>query len=84
MGVPGIESAAELAGKGCDLPNPSSTALTNTEIHSFQRNKMNLTWRNLLLTTGTQLRVLAYLYSAGVPGLIRRPWRALEVVTCVV
>ncbi|GFY17860.1 hypothetical protein TNCV_1075951 [Trichonephila clavipes] len=31
------------------------------------------------------LRVLAYLYSsAGVPGLIRRPWRALEAVTCVV
>ncbi|GFX24221.1 uncharacterized protein TNCV_1366021 [Trichonephila clavipes] len=36
----------ELAGKGCDLPNPSSTVLTHTEIPSFQRNKMNLTWRN--------------------------------------
>ncbi|GFW71994.1 uncharacterized protein TNCV_4788821 [Trichonephila clavipes] len=34
------------AGRGCDLPNPSSTVLTHTEIHSFQRNKMNLTWRN--------------------------------------
>ncbi|GFW07589.1 DUF4817 domain-containing protein [Trichonephila clavipes] len=28
------------------LPNPSSTVLTHTEIRSFQRNKMNLTWRN--------------------------------------
>ncbi|GFV00610.1 RNase H domain-containing protein [Trichonephila clavipes] len=46
VGVPGNEAADELAGRGCDLPNPSSTALTHTEIHSFQRNKMNLTWRN--------------------------------------
>ncbi|GFV39100.1 uncharacterized protein TNCV_4339881 [Trichonephila clavipes] len=47
MGVPGKEAAAdELAGGGCDLPNPSSTVLTHSEIHSFQRNKMNLTWRN--------------------------------------
>ncbi|GFV55724.1 hypothetical protein TNCV_755241 [Trichonephila clavipes] len=27
---------------------------------------------------------LAYLYTVGVPGLIRRPWRDIEVVTCVV
>ncbi|GFW19037.1 RNase H domain-containing protein [Trichonephila clavipes] len=46
VGVPGNKAADELAGKGCDLPNPSSTVLTHTEIHSFQRNKMNLTWRN--------------------------------------
>ncbi|GFW87335.1 RNase H domain-containing protein [Trichonephila clavipes] len=46
VGVPGNEGADELAGKGCDLPNPSSTVLTHTGIHSFQRNKMNLTWRN--------------------------------------
>ncbi|GFU99752.1 hypothetical protein TNCV_49681 [Trichonephila clavipes] len=39
-------SADELAGRGCDLPDPSSTVLTHTEIPSFQRNKMNLTWRN--------------------------------------
>ncbi|GFT39904.1 hypothetical protein TNCV_2196201 [Trichonephila clavipes] len=32
----------------------------------------------------TAKRVLAYLYSAGVPGLIRRPLRTLEAVTCVV
>ncbi|GFV20879.1 RNase H domain-containing protein [Trichonephila clavipes] len=44
VGVPGNEAADELAGRGCDLPNPSSTVLTHTEIHSFQRNKMNLTW----------------------------------------
>ncbi|GFV47204.1 RNase H domain-containing protein [Trichonephila clavipes] len=44
-GVPGNEAADELAGRGCDLYNPSSTVLTHTEIHSFQRNKMNLTWR---------------------------------------
>ncbi|GFX40988.1 uncharacterized protein TNCV_2216861 [Trichonephila clavipes] len=29
-----------------DLPNPSSTVLTHSEIHSFPKNKMNLTWRN--------------------------------------
>ncbi|GFT49379.1 uncharacterized protein TNCV_4583471 [Trichonephila clavipes] len=40
------EAADELAGRGCDRPNPSSTVLTHSEIHSFQRNKMNLTWRN--------------------------------------
>ncbi|GFV78262.1 RNase H domain-containing protein [Trichonephila clavipes] len=46
VGVPGNEGADELAGTGCDLSNPSSTVLTHTGIHSFQRNKMNLTWRN--------------------------------------
>ncbi|GFT35719.1 RNase H domain-containing protein [Trichonephila clavipes] len=46
VGLPGNEAADELAGRGCDLPNPSSTVLTHTEINSFQRNKMNLTWRN--------------------------------------
>ncbi|GFX69094.1 uncharacterized protein TNCV_4945931 [Trichonephila clavipes] len=42
----GCEAADELAGRGCDLPIPSSTVLTHTEIHSFQRNKINLTWRD--------------------------------------
>ncbi|GFS59942.1 uncharacterized protein TNCV_3957381 [Trichonephila clavipes] len=46
VGVPGNEAANELAGRGSDLPNPNSTVLTHTEIHSFQRNQMNLTWRN--------------------------------------
>ncbi|GFT34565.1 uncharacterized protein TNCV_4125231 [Trichonephila clavipes] len=46
VGVPGNKATDELAGRGCDLPNPSTTVLTHTEIHSFQRNKMNLTWRN--------------------------------------
>ncbi|GFU30252.1 uncharacterized protein TNCV_4116171 [Trichonephila clavipes] len=46
VGVPGNEAADELARRGCDLLNPSSTVLTHTEIYSFQRNKMNLTWRN--------------------------------------
>ncbi|GFU49362.1 RNase H domain-containing protein [Trichonephila clavipes] len=44
VGVPGNEAADELAGRGCDLPNPSSTVLTHSEIHSFQKNIMNLTW----------------------------------------
>ncbi|GFU69388.1 RNase H domain-containing protein [Trichonephila clavipes] len=46
VGVPGNEATDELAGRGCDLPNHSSTVLAHTEIHSLQRNKMNLTWRN--------------------------------------
>ncbi|GFW74000.1 RNase H domain-containing protein [Trichonephila clavipes] len=46
VSVSGNEAAVKLAGRGCDLPNPSSTVLTHTEIHFFQRNKMNLTWRN--------------------------------------
>ncbi|GFV67016.1 uncharacterized protein TNCV_357021 [Trichonephila clavipes] len=46
VGVSGNEAADELAGRGCDLPNPSSTVLTHSEIHSFQRNKINLTWPN--------------------------------------
>ncbi|GFW17632.1 RNase H domain-containing protein [Trichonephila clavipes] len=47
VGVPGNEAADELAGRGCDLPNFSSTVLTHSEIHFFQRNKMILTWQNL-------------------------------------
>ncbi|GFW14114.1 RNase H domain-containing protein [Trichonephila clavipes] len=46
VGVPGNEAADDLADRGCDLSNPSSTVLTQSEIHSFQRNKTNLTWRN--------------------------------------
>ncbi|GFW52788.1 RNase H domain-containing protein [Trichonephila clavipes] len=46
VGVPGNEAADVLAGRGCDLPNPSSTVLTHSEIHSFQKSKMNLTWLN--------------------------------------
>ncbi|GFV26383.1 uncharacterized protein TNCV_5086961 [Trichonephila clavipes] len=46
VGVLGNEAADELAGKGCDLLNPSSTVLTHSENISFQRNKMNLTWQN--------------------------------------
>ncbi|GFT55251.1 RNase H domain-containing protein [Trichonephila clavipes] len=46
VGVPGNEAADELAGRGCDLSNPSSTVLIHSENHSFQINKMNLTWRN--------------------------------------
>ncbi|GFT21799.1 RNase H domain-containing protein, partial [Trichonephila clavipes] len=45
VGVPENEAANELASRGCDLPNPCSAALTHSEMHSFQRNKMNLTWR---------------------------------------
>ncbi|GFW79509.1 uncharacterized protein TNCV_128141 [Trichonephila clavipes] len=46
VGVPGNEAVDVLAGTCCDLSNSSSTVLTHKEIHSFQRNKMNLTWRN--------------------------------------
>ncbi|GFV85830.1 uncharacterized protein TNCV_2004501 [Trichonephila clavipes] len=46
VGVLGNEAADDLAGRECDLPNPSSTVLTHSEIHSFQRNQMNLNWRN--------------------------------------
>ncbi|GFX24561.1 uncharacterized protein TNCV_3343411 [Trichonephila clavipes] len=46
VGVPRNEAADELAGRVSDLPNPSSTVLTLSEISSFQRNKINLSWRN--------------------------------------
>ncbi|GFW41547.1 RNase H domain-containing protein [Trichonephila clavipes] len=46
VSVPGNKAADELACRGCDLFNPSSTVLTHSKIHSFQRNKMNLTWQN--------------------------------------
>ncbi|GFY15636.1 RNase H domain-containing protein [Trichonephila clavipes] len=46
VGVPGNETADELAGKGCGLSSPSSTVLTHSEIHAFQITKINLTWRN--------------------------------------
>ncbi|GFW72960.1 RNase H domain-containing protein [Trichonephila clavipes] len=82
VGVPGNEAADDLAGKGCDLPNHSSTVLTHTEIPSFQRNKMNLTWRN---------PPAHHCYAAKSSGLslqcrssIRRPWRALKEGTCIV
>ncbi|GFS93900.1 uncharacterized protein TNCV_5053511 [Trichonephila clavipes] len=46
VGVPGNEAPDKLAGRSCDLSNSSSTVLTHSEIHSLQRTKMNLTWRN--------------------------------------
>ncbi|GFT30186.1 nup43 [Trichonephila clavipes] len=36
VGVPGNEAADELAGRGCDLPNPSSSVLSHSEISSTE------------------------------------------------
>ncbi|GFU66548.1 uncharacterized protein TNCV_4357041 [Trichonephila clavipes] len=44
--VHGNEATDELAGRGCNLSNPSSTVLTHSGIPFFERTKMNLTWRN--------------------------------------
>ncbi|GFV43965.1 hypothetical protein TNCV_2928181, partial [Trichonephila clavipes] len=82
VGVPGNEAADDLAGRNCDLPNPYSSVLSHSEIHSLYKAKMND--KNLLLTTATELRVLTYLYSAGDPLLFSWPLCALEVVTCMV
>ncbi|GFX55133.1 RNase H domain-containing protein [Trichonephila clavipes] len=46
VGVPGNETADELAGRGCDLPKSSFSVLSYSEIHSLYRVKMNLNWRN--------------------------------------
>ncbi|GFW28122.1 RNase H domain-containing protein [Trichonephila clavipes] len=46
VSVPGNEVADELAGRGCNLPNPSSSVLSHSENHYFHIVKMNLTWRN--------------------------------------
>ncbi|GFW63571.1 hypothetical protein TNCV_402371 [Trichonephila clavipes] len=52
---------------------------------TLNRVLINLTWRKPPAhTTDTQLGALDYFCSAGDPGIFRRPWRALEVVTCVV
>ncbi|GFV94857.1 RNase H domain-containing protein [Trichonephila clavipes] len=45
-GVPGNEAADELGGKGYDLPNPSSSVLSHSKIHSLHNAKTILTWRN--------------------------------------
>ncbi|GFT67682.1 RNase H domain-containing protein [Trichonephila clavipes] len=63
VGVPGNESADELAGRGCDLSNPSSTVLTHSEIHSLQITKVNLFWRN---------SPAHHWYAAKSPGLSRQ------------
>ncbi|GFV19175.1 RNase H domain-containing protein [Trichonephila clavipes] len=44
--VLGNETADELAGRGCDLPDPISSTLSHSEIHSLHRVKRILTWRN--------------------------------------
>ncbi|GFX48592.1 RNase H domain-containing protein [Trichonephila clavipes] len=46
VGVPGNETVDELAGRECDLPDPISSVLNHSEIHSHHTVKMNLTWRN--------------------------------------
>ncbi|GFW87972.1 uncharacterized protein TNCV_216441 [Trichonephila clavipes] len=38
--------ADELAGRSCDFLKHSSFVLSHSEIHSLQKSKMNLTWRN--------------------------------------
>ncbi|GFT96405.1 RNase H domain-containing protein [Trichonephila clavipes] len=46
VGVPENEADNKLAGRGCDLSNPGFTVLSHSELHSLQRTKINLTWRN--------------------------------------
>ncbi|GFS96196.1 hypothetical protein TNCV_1141661 [Trichonephila clavipes] len=43
MSLPGNEAADELPGRDCNLPNPSSSVLSHSDIHSIHRAKMNLT-----------------------------------------
>ncbi|GFX74257.1 RNase H domain-containing protein [Trichonephila clavipes] len=59
----------QLAGRDCDLSNPSSTVLSHSEIYYLQRTKMNLTCRY----PPTHHWYAAYQYNTGVPGLMRRP-----------
>ncbi|GFX50550.1 hypothetical protein TNCV_614791 [Trichonephila clavipes] len=76
----------QLMCRGCDLPNPSFSVMSHSEIPSFHRVKMDLTRRNPPAHHWYPVacRILAYFYSAGDPGLFRRPWRALEAVTYLV
>ncbi|GFS62510.1 RNase H domain-containing protein [Trichonephila clavipes] len=46
VGVSGNETADELADRGCDLPTPQFHCLNPFGNSFFQRNKINLTWRN--------------------------------------
>ncbi|GFU81760.1 hypothetical protein TNCV_3086721 [Trichonephila clavipes] len=80
MDSTGLDITSKLA--RLDLPEPSSSVLSLSEIYSLHRVKLNLTWRNPPAhRCGTQLRVLTCLYSAGDLGHFRRPWCALETVT---
>ncbi|GFV57643.1 nup43 [Trichonephila clavipes] len=74
VGVPGNEADDEPVGRDCDLPNPSLSVLRHSEIQSLHRAKMILS-ETLLLTTGIQLRILTYVYSARDPGLFKWPWK---------
>ncbi|GFW76605.1 hypothetical protein TNCV_2682221 [Trichonephila clavipes] len=65
MCVPGNKTVVDLTVKDCDLPDPSSSVLSHSEIHSLHRVQMNLTW---------QSPPAHYCYAAtwpGDPGLFR-------------
>ncbi|GFV37272.1 hypothetical protein TNCV_2255741 [Trichonephila clavipes] len=84
VGVPGNETADDLAGRGCDLSDPISTVLTHSEIHSIQTIKMNLTCRNPPTRHWYAAKSSGLSIQCRSSGLIRRPWRTLEAVICVV
>ncbi|GFU17009.1 RNase H domain-containing protein [Trichonephila clavipes] len=58
VGVPGKEAVDELARRGYYLPNPSSSVLSRSEIHSLHRAQINLTTKPSFLPLGLTHRNL--------------------------
>ncbi|GFU76626.1 transposable element Tcb1 transposase [Trichonephila clavipes] len=86
VGVPGNEAADELAGiyRGCDLPNPSSSALSHSEIHTLHRAKTNLTWRNPFAHLWYAAKSLGLSLQCRKSRGFQTALGTLEAVTCVV
>ncbi|GFX89944.1 hypothetical protein TNCV_1260311 [Trichonephila clavipes] len=70
--------------RGCDLPNPSSSALSHSEIHTLHRAKTNLTWRNPFAHFWYAAKSLGLSLQCPKSRGFQTALGTLEAVTCVV